>query len=103
MAKMSELDAALTELSTQAKAMLDTVQYIRTLLSPAAADEAAEQAPKKKPFTLEEVRAALLQKRKEGYGSEVKALLIAHGAEKLTEIDPGQYDSLMADAEAIGQ
>ena len=102
MAKVSELDVALTELSEASKTMLEAVKAIRALLSADEAEEAAEQAETRKPFTLEEVRAALLEKRKAGYRDEIKALLVKHGADRLTEIDPDEYDSLMADAEAIG-
>ena len=102
MAAMNELDAALTGLSEHCKGILDAVQAVREILSGQAADEAAEAAPEKKPFTLEEVRAALLEKRKAGYRDEVKALLVRHGAQKLTEINPSEYDALMAEAEVIG-
>ena len=102
MAAMNELDAALTGLSEHSKGILEAVQAIREILGGQAADEAAEAVPEKKPFTLEEVRALLLEKRKAGYRDEIKALLIRHGAEKLTEIDPAEYDALMAEAEVIG-
>lgn len=99
MSKMSELDAVLTELSTHSKALLDAVQSIRELLG---ADD-AETTSTPKVYTLEEVRAALLDKRKAGYKDEVKALLAAHGAQRLTDIDPGEYPAMMQEAEAIGR
>lgn len=102
MAAMNELDAALTGLSEHSKGILEAVQAIREILGGQAADEAAEVLPEKKLFTLEEVRALLLEKRKAGYRDEIKALLIRHGAEKLTEIDPAEYNALMAEAEVIG-
>ncbi len=103
MAAMNELDAALTGLSEHSKGILEAVQAVREILSGRAADEAAETAPEKKPFTLEDVRAALLEKRKAGYKDEVKALLVRHGAERLTEIDPAEYDAMMEEAEGIGR
>lgn len=102
MAAMNELDAVLTGLSEHCKGILEAVQVIRGILADRVADEAVEAAPEKKTFTLEEVRAALLEKRKAGYREEVKALLVRHGAQKLTEIDPSEYDALMAEAEIIG-
>lgn len=102
MAKMKELDALLTELSEHSKGIAEAVRGIRELLSFEAADEAAEKAREKKPFTLEEVRAALLAKRKAGFKDEIKALLVRHGAERLTDIDPKEYDAMMEEAEGIG-
>ena len=34
--------------------------------------------------------------------AEVKELLNKHGAEKLSDIDPGEYEKLMKEAEALG-
>ena len=99
MSKMAELDAALTALSELTSAMAETIQNVRELLG---AEPEPEQAPAPKTYTLEEVRALLLKKRSDGYRAEVKALLIAHGAERLTDVDPGEYAAMMQEAEAIG-
>ena len=96
MAKMSELDAALTELSNHTAALIDAVQSIRELLGTAVMPEPA------KSYTIEEVRAVLLAKRKAGYRDEVKAMLITHGGERLTDVDPAEYPALMKEAEALG-
>lgn len=98
MSKMSELDTLLTELSEHSKALLDAARCIRELMSAEPADE----APAPKLFTIEEVRAVLLAKRKAGFKDEVKALLNAHGAPRLTDIDPAEYSAMMEEAEAIG-
>ena len=103
MAKMSELDGLLTALAEHSTALLEAVKGIREILSGDEAEKAAEAQPEKKPFTLEDVRAALLDKRKAGFKDEVKALLVRHGAERLTEIDPAEYDAMMEEAEGIGR
>ena len=54
-----------------------------------------------KPLTLEQVRAALAEKSRAGHTSEVKALLIKHGADKLSEIAPAEYPMLLAEAEVL--
>ena len=54
-----------------------------------------------KPLTLEQVRAALAEKSRAGHTSEVKALLIKHGADKLSDIDPAEYPALIAEAEVL--
>lgn len=58
-------------------------------------------APEAKPLTLEEVRAALAEKSRAGHTAEVKALLIKHGADKLSDIDPAEYPALLAEAEVL--
>ena len=54
------------------------------------------------PPTLEQVRAVLADKSRRGYTAEVKALLRQHGADKLSEITPSEYEALLAEVEALG-
>lgn len=57
--------------------------------------------PEVKPLTLEQVRAVLAEKSRAGHTAEVKALLIKHGADKLSDIDPAEYPALLAEAEVL--
>ena len=59
------------------------------------------EKPETKPLTLEQVRAALAEKSRAGHTAEVKALLIKHGADKLSDIDPAEYPALLAEAEVL--
>ena len=54
-----------------------------------------------KPLTLEQVRAVLAEKSRAGHTAEVKALLLKHGADKLSDIDPAEYPALLAEAEVL--
>ena len=58
-------------------------------------------APETKPLTLEQVRAVLAEKSRAGHTAEVKALLLKHGADKLSEVDPAEYPALFAEAEVL--
>ncbi len=60
-----------------------------------------EEKAEPKPQTLERVRAALAEKSRAGHTAEVKALLIKHGADKLSDIDPAEYPALLAEAEVL--
>ena len=59
------------------------------------------EKPEPKPLTLEQVRAALAEKSRAGHTAEVKTLLIKHGADKLSDIDPAEYPALLAEAEVL--
>ena len=61
-------------------------------------EEAGQQS---NSLTLEQVRAALAEKSRAGHTAEVKALLIKHGADKLSDIDPAEYPALLAEAEVL--
>lgn len=65
------------------------------------AEPAPSPTPEEKPLTLEKVRAVLAEKSRAGHTAEVRALLIKHGADKLSDIDPAEYPALLADAEVL--
>ena len=61
----------------------------------------ATPAPEAEPITLEDVRAVLAKKSVQGHTAEVQALIHKRGVEKLSQIDPGEYPALLAEAEAL--
>lgn len=65
---------------------------------PAAAHETKPDPP---AVTLEQVRAVLAEKSQNGFTAEVRGLLEKHGAKKLSEINPGEFPALLAEAEAL--
>ncbi len=50
-----------------------------------------EQAPEEKPITLEEVRAAMADKSRDGHREAVKAIITKYGANNLSSLDPKYY------------
>lgn len=56
---------------------------------------------KEKEIAFTDVRALLAEKSRAGHTSEVKALLLKYGANKLSEIKPEDYAALMAEAEVL--
>jgi hypothetical protein len=54
-------------------------------------DEPEEQAPEEKPITLEEVRAAMADKSRDGHREVVKAIITKYGANNLSALDPKHY------------
>ena len=62
-----------------------------------------EPAAVKRTATLEETRAVLAAKSRNGYRAEVKALLSKYGAEKLSDItDAAVLGAMMTEAEGLG-
>ena len=73
----------------------------------------SQDAPSKKPeqqaaveqkeITKQDFRMILAEKSRSGYRAEVKALLTAHGADRLSEItDPEVLAAIAKEAEVIG-
>ena len=61
--------------------------------------ESVLEAPK---ISLEQARAVLAKKSRDGYTADIHVLLEKHGAKKLSEINPLEYPALLAEAEALG-
>ena len=104
MSKMSELDLCVGELRNAAQS-LNSVAISLTALFNGTQPETSilpESKPTSKPLTLEEVRAVLAEKSRNGHTAKIRELLEKHGAAKLSEIDPQKYAALLAEAEVLG-
>ena len=104
MSKMSEMAMTIEELRNAAAAINDAANYLAQLFSGEDADTQPETpAPVQKPaLTLEQVRAVLSEKSRAGYTANVRELLQKYGANKLSQVDPSNYEALLRDAEVIG-
>lgn len=107
MGKMSELAEAVSELKHCGEVLIGISETLTELFSSLDTETPKKEAKKTepeapKPLTLEEVRAKLADKSRLGYTADIKVLLIKHGAEKLSGIDPAEYPALMAEAEVLG-
>ncbi|MDD3238537.1 MAG: DNA ligase [Lachnospira sp.] len=55
----------------------------------------------KPTVTIEQVRAVLAEKSQAGLTSKVKTLLESFGANKLSAVDPAEYEKLLAAAQGL--
>ncbi|HGH7602127.1 TPA: rRNA biogenesis protein rrp5 [Streptococcus pyogenes] len=62
----------------------------------------AQETEAEKELTLEDVRAVLAEKSRNGFTKEIKEILEKHGANKLSEVDPKEYSQLLKEVEVIG-
>ncbi len=100
----------LLDVVSDLRSLADSVQAVADAMAgnePAEATQsepptpAPEPKPEAKPVTLEQVRAALAEKSQDGFTAEVRGLLEKYGATKLSQINPGEYSTLLAEAEAL--
>ena len=104
MSKMSELDLCVGELRSAAQSLNTVADSLTALFSgsPPESSVQPESKPTSKPLTLEDVRAVLAEKSRNGHTAKIRELLEKHGAAKLSEIDPKNYAALLAEAEVLG-
>lgn len=102
MGKISELDMAIRDLRSAAATINDVADTLAEVFSTESADEAPDAAAPAEPaLTLEQVRAVLATKSRQGHTAEIRALLQKYGAAKLSGIDPIHYTALVAEAEVL--
>ncbi|MFY9192939.1 MAG: hypothetical protein WAO06_08755 [Tenuifilaceae bacterium] len=101
---MSELDLCVGELRSAAQSLNSVADSLTSLFSGSQPRTSVqpESKPTSKPLTLEEVRAVLAEKSRNGHTAKIRELLEKHGAAKLSEIDPKKYAALLAEAEVLG-
>lgn len=96
----------LLDVAKNLHSLADSVQAVCTLVTDGLQDVKETPAPeaeaKKKPaVTLEKVRGILADKSRAGHTAEVRAIITKYGAEKLSEIDPANYEAVMKEAEGL--
>ncbi len=104
MSKMGELDLCVSELRSVAQSLNTVADSLTSLFSGSQPRTSVqpESKPTSKPITLEDVRAVLAEKSRNGHTAKIRELLEKHGAAKLSEIDPQKYAALLAEAEVLG-
>ena len=60
-----------------------------------------EKAPEEKEPTLEEVRAAMADKSRDGHREAVKAIITKYGANNLSSLDPKHYRAALKEVGEI--
>lgn len=98
MSKMSEIDQAIKDISNAAAVISDAASWLSKQLSNSEKDD---PEPQKKELTLVDVRVVLADKSRAGHTYEIRELLHKYGANKLSDVDPKNYEALIRDAEEI--
>ena len=98
MSKMSNLNILLGDLVKHTEAIVEIVKEMKNMFSeePAALPEKPETT-----LSFTDLRAKLAEKSREGFTAEIKAILISHGAEKLSAIQPSDYETVLKEVEAL--
>lgn len=94
MSKMSELSQVLNEMVSCGENLIQAAKALKDIFS--------STEEEKKSVSLEDVRAVLAEKSRRGFTEEVKKIISKHGADRLSGIDPSEYESLLSEAEVIG-
>jgi hypothetical protein len=101
MSKTAKWDAAAAQLRQCGESLIGTSETLRKLFCEADQEAEPTAACEAEPITLGEIRAVLAAKSVQGHSAEVQALIHKRGVEKLSQVDPVHYASLLVEAEAL--
>ena len=102
MSRMSDMAQTIEGLRSAAAAISDAADWLTKMFSgEPQAEDAPAASPPEPELTLEQVRAVLADKSRQGHTAEIRALLQKYGASKLSQIDPAHYKALLAEAEVL--
>ena len=113
MSKVSELSMVFQELRECGEKLVNISKELTEIFSTSDVKEpekkkgsAKKKEPEVKPepvkeYTFTEVRTFLADKSRAGHTAEVKKILAAHGADKLSDLDKAEYAAVMAEAEVL--
>lgn len=92
------------------RSLADSVQTVCTVITEGLSEgekEVPKQVEKKAPekktpeITLEQVRGVLGEKSRAGHTAEVREIIQKYGADRLSEVDPKNYEAIIKDAEVL--
>ena len=101
MSKMADVAEIINALRDAASTINTLADDLTDLFSYSSRTPEIASAPEK-AMSLEEVRAILAEKSRDGFTAQIRDLLLKYGANKLSELDPACYKALAADAEVLG-
>ena len=89
------------KVATVAKVIAEIVSEFQGEPDKPAVETKEEKPEPVKEYTFTEVRTFLADKSRAGHTTEVKKILAAHGADKLSDLDKAEYAAVMAEAEVL--
>ena len=111
MGKISELSILIDELKNCGETLIGISQGLSELFSGAAENQKSDElttvteeqskTAEEKVLTLEEVRAVLAEKSRAGFTTQIREILVKHGAEKLSAVNPLEYEALLKEVEVL--
>ena len=111
MGKTSKLSILVDELKNCGETLIGISQGLSELFSGAAENqksvepttvtEEQSKTAEEKVLTLEEVRAVLAEKSRAGFTVQIREILVKHGAEKMSAVNPLEYEALLKEVEVL--
>lgn len=101
MGQMKKMKAVIDDLHSCSEQLSDIAAELEAMFSTAPEEVAVPAATPKPELKLEDVRAVLADISRAGHTAEVRALIEKYGADRLSKVDPKNYEAMLRDAEVL--
>lgn len=101
MGQMKKMKAVIDDLHSCSEQLSDIAAELEAMFSTAPEEVTVPAATPKPELKLEDVRAVLADISRAGHTAEVRALIEKYGADRLSKVDPKNYEALLRDAEVL--
>ncbi len=81
--------------------LADSIQKLGTVASEEATPVQPKEEKEKPKISLEQIRGVLAEKSRDGFTAEVREIIKRHGANRLSEVDPVEYEAMITEAENL--
>ena len=93
----------LLTIADQLSGLADSVKAVCSAFADSPQEpEKQKQAKKAVVVPLEKVRGVLAEKSRDGFTAEVREIIQSFGADRLSEINPADYEAVLKKAEVLG-
>ena len=101
MGQMKKMKAVIDDLHSCSEQLSDIAAELEAMFSTAPEEVTVPAETSKPELKLEDVRAVLADISRAGHTAEVRALIEKYGADRLSKVDPKNYEAMLRDAEVL--
>ena len=101
MGQMKKMKAVIDDLHSCSEQLSDIAAELEAMFSTAPEEVTVPAETPKPELKLEDVRAVLADISRASHTAEVRALIEKYGADRLSKVDPKNYEALLRDAEVL--
>lgn len=101
MGQMKKMKAVIDDLHSCSEQLSDIAAELEAMFSTAPEEVTVPAETPKPELRLEDVRAVLADISRASHTAEVRALIEKYGANRLSKVDPKNYEALLHDAEVL--
>ena len=83
------------------RSLADSIQKVCAYVSNTMQETQMPPEEKKPLITLEQIRGVLADKSRSGFTNEVREIIKRHGADRLSAVDPAEYEAMIAETENL--